>query len=230
MQFEQVSKDQVHVLNMLVQNIREVSERKTYLEGLGKFYDSLKSDASYFIDERDYNIYSIIEVNGQEWLGENLRYEVKDSAINPANPLIEYGRLYTWEGMFKACPPGWHFPSDEEWNALEQAFGVPEEEVKRGGWRGKHGLEMKSTSGWPVGEDGTNSLGFNVYPAGVVYRLDTFSWFGKDAYFWSSTNYSDDYAWCRRFHNNSDGLYRDIRDKSHGHSCRCIKNKSSLTT
>lgn len=231
MQFEQVSKDQVHVLNMLLQNISEVAERKVYLEGLGNFYDCLKSDASYFIDERDYNIYSILEVGGQQWLGENLRYEVKKSAVNPSNPSIEYGRLYTWDGMFEACPSGWHLPSDKEWNDLEEAFGVAQKEVGRSAWRGKHGLEMKSTSGWPLGHDGTNSFGFNVYPAGAVYRLDTFSKLGQDAYFWSSTTglwpSMDDphgYAWCRRLHSTADGVYRDIRDKSHGHSCRCIKD------
>jgi len=34
-----------------------------------------------------------------------------------------YGRLYTWEAAQRACPEGWHLPSDEEWYHLAFHFG-----------------------------------------------------------------------------------------------------------
>ncbi|WP_409013066.1 FISUMP domain-containing protein [Dyadobacter sp. SG02] len=35
----------------------------------------------------------------------------------------EFGLLYTWESAKKACPIGWHLPTDTEWATLVGQFG-----------------------------------------------------------------------------------------------------------
>ncbi|MFN7119170.1 MAG: SUMF1/EgtB/PvdO family nonheme iron enzyme [Saprospiraceae bacterium] len=35
----------------------------------------------------------------------------------------KYGRLYTWEGANKACPPGWRLPTQKEWLESIKLFG-----------------------------------------------------------------------------------------------------------
>ena len=36
-----------------------------------------------------------------------------------------FGAYYTWEEAQKACPPGWHLPSDAEWVGLLKSVGAP---------------------------------------------------------------------------------------------------------
>ena len=91
-----------------------IDERKQYCHDLGSVWIDLINQPNIFLDERDYNLYSTIEVNGNTWLGENLRYDTPGSWLNPDNPDITYGRLYDWNIAMKSAPQGWHLPSDEE--------------------------------------------------------------------------------------------------------------------
>ena len=49
------------------------------------------------------------------------------------------------------------------------------------------GAQMKNTTGWAAGENGTNTSGFSALPGGYRYYLDgTFQAIGRWSYWWSS--------------------------------------------
>jgi len=54
-----------------------------------------------------------------------LNYEAEGSkCYRDSIPNCEkYGRLYNWETAMKACPVGWHLPSQEEWQTLRANAG-----------------------------------------------------------------------------------------------------------
>lgn len=93
------------------------------------------------------------------WMAQNLNVEMAESRCqyDSDTDCQRYGRLYTWEAANKACPAGWHLPSDEEWYVLASLYeGVD-----------SAGQHLKSTS---LG--GTNKSRFNIK---------------KPSIFWSST-------------------------------------------
>ena len=116
---------------------------------MGLFFDSLKSQE---VKDIDGNVYTVVKIGNQEWLGQNLkttRYSngVKigtsknaDSDITiEKNPKYQwayhgdyacvniYGRLYTWYAVVDSqnvCPTGWHVPSQDEWLELINYLGA----------------------------------------------------------------------------------------------------------
>jgi uncharacterized protein (TIGR02145 family) len=146
---------------------------------------------------------------------------------------LTYGVLYNWAAAQTACPSGWHLPSDDEWEALEQYFislGYGFDFYTTG-----VGKAMASTSGWTyhadpgaVGNDpaSNNRSGFNILPAGYraasggTYRM------GDYAQFWSSSEFlmDDRLAWARDLYYNEVGIYRVSYDKRYGFSIRCIRD------
>ena len=197
---------------------------------------------STITDSRDNEVYAVVQIGNQCWMAENLRYDVPgvfgaSDTVNAANPSTTYGRHYNWatvmngattsssnpSGTQGICPSGWHLPSDAEWNELEMALGMPAADTATFGWRGTdHGTKMKSTTGWNNSGNGTNATGFNALPAGL-YAANKFHNLGGDAYFWAATeNYS--FAWNRFLYSGNTDVYRNSYEKSHGLSCRCLKD------
>jgi hypothetical protein len=77
------------------------------------------------VDSRDGQTYKTVTIGTQIWMAENLNYETTNSYCYDDDPsnCSKYGRLYTWAAATKACPIGWHLPSDDEWNTLFTAVG-----------------------------------------------------------------------------------------------------------
>lgn len=76
-------------------------------------------------------------------------------ACDPAQSLIEYGRLYNWYAVDDGrglCPYGWHVPADTEWTVMTNHLGG--ESIA--------GVHMKTDYGWHNDGNGTNSSGFSV--------------------------------------------------------------------
>jgi uncharacterized protein (TIGR02145 family) len=124
----------------------------------------------------------------------------------------DYGALYNWTALKTACPSGWHAPTWLEWNQLAVFLGSGA------------GKKMKSSTGWSNHGNGTNSSGFNAWPAGEVGTDGTFIGEGVTAYFWTTTYASYLQPWVTGLKSDSDEL-SDIRgSEKMGCSIRCIRN------
>ena len=133
--------------------------------------------------------YEPVNIGGQIWMAKNWGcyapgsgcYEHKDANCE------KYGRLYDWatamdiDAKYNSeewggsnvkhrgiCPPQWHIPSLEEWNAL-LAFARENP---------SHGLEYKRliSSDWK-GASGTDDFGFSALPGGYARIDGERSWF-----------------------------------------------------
>ncbi len=167
-------------------------------------------------DSRDGQVYKTVTIGTQTWMAENLNYNTSDSYCydDNASYCSKYGRLYEWSAAMKACPTGWHLPSNTEWNTLWNAVGGTS----------TAGRSLKSTSGWYGGGNGTDSFGFAVLPAGDRNDSGDFSREGDLAFFWSSTEYYSHIAYNWHFGYDDDNVSRSWYDKSNGFSVRCLRD------
>ena len=187
--------------------------------------------AGSFKDSRDGQTYKTIKIGNQTWMAENLRFKIPGSVNNPENPNSKYGYLYSKEAALKACPSGWHLPSDKEWQTLAMTSGVPSSALNTFGWMGdeSNSTQLKSKTGWAENGNGTNALGFNALPAGYYY-IDgadkDYANFSYAAYFWSSTKHSDDNSitYYYRLSFKYPGIFRNGKEDTAYYSCRCVKN------
>ena len=158
---------------------------------------------------------------------------------DPANKTL-YGALYNWftldaasNGGKNVCPTGWHVPTDVEFQTLESYLGMATADLGAWGSRGTNqGTQMKYTTGWPTGENGTNTSGFSALAGGYRYGASgTFNDLGDLSYWWSSTAVGDGTtAWYRRL----DGVLPDVPTNTQvyragvlyqgGKYVRCVKN------
>ncbi|MDR0517648.1 MAG: hypothetical protein LBH25_11450 [Fibromonadaceae bacterium] len=120
-----------------------------------------------FTDSRDKKTYKTVKIGEQTWMAENLKYNAKGSKCydNKEENCQKYGRLYNWETAKKACPSGWHLPSNEEWDKLyryadgDKGTGSPYMSETAG-------KLLKSSSGWYNGGNGTDAYNFSALPGG----------------------------------------------------------------
>lgn len=197
-----------------------------------------------FTDVRDGKVYKIVTIGLQTWFAENLNYtsgienitsneewesmfggsftiEHEDREAwcyynnSSANGEI-YGALYTHAGALKACPPGWHLPSEAEWVQLITYLG---------GLEGAGGrMKESGENHWLAPNVGANnSSGFSALPGGRrSYSPGDFRELGQKANFWSREKTS--FPYCQEL------LYDYcIVGESHwfmssGLSVRCVKD------
>jgi uncharacterized protein (TIGR02145 family) len=137
--------------------------------------------------------------------------EVDTCSADEVANLATYGRLYNWYAVHDSrglCPSGFHVPSDEDWNLLENALGGAS----------VAGSVLKATfPEW----NGTNASGFIALPGG--FRYDYFSDEGENGYWWTSS-ISEYGAWARYLNFSFESVGRDIIDTRIGFSVRCVKD------
>jgi uncharacterized protein (TIGR02145 family) len=166
-------------------------------------------------------------------MAENLNYATPDSwcyADSLSNCKV-YGRLYTWEAAMKACPNGWHLPTDEEWKTLEHFIGMTRKETDIFLYRGEgKGTKLMSKTGWTNNFYGNPdyTIGFDALPSGFRLSSDgSFLGKGKDVRWWTSTTENwqgQTYAFRRCLVSDRTGIDRDAATLTLGFSVRCIKN------
>jgi uncharacterized protein (TIGR02145 family) len=174
-----------------------------------------RNSANSFTDARDTNVYATIKIGAQTWMAENLNYAMKEgsSCYREIPELCSlYGRLYTWEAAQKACPAGWHLPSDDEWQALIKAVGDSS----------MAGKALKSKNGWIKGGNGTDSHGFSALPGGCVDTESSVA--GECASWWSTGKAYSDYGNYWYAYSFYDGLYRNYDITDSKGSIRCVKD------
>ncbi|WP_308602515.1 fibrobacter succinogenes major paralogous domain-containing protein [uncultured Fibrobacter sp.] len=171
-------------------------------------------------DPRDGQSYRTVKIGNQVWMAENLNYKTTESFCydNKSANCLKYGRLYTWDAAMRACPEGWHLPSDTEWKILVEAVGG----------KGVAGKKLKSTSGWDHDGNGMDKYGFSVLPAGGRYVNrygdGLYSIAGEDANFWSSTEYDSYDAYYWDFLYDAERVRSLYNFKDVGFSVRCLRD------
>ena len=214
-----------------------------------KTYDPSK----VFCDARDTAVYRYVQIGTQTWMAENLNYAYPKAGENATDSLsfcynndtancTTYGRLYTWatamdsaavfsddgkgcgykatctaaDAVRGVCPEGWHLPNNEEWNALETYVADNSSDGV--------GYALKSKSGWENNGNGSDAFGFGALPAGDGNNNGTFDYALYSADFWSSTEYSTYYAFCRYLFYKYTYLLTNYLNKDYARSVRCVKD------
>ena len=177
-----------------------------------------------FTDPRDGKVYKTVKIGDQVWMAENLAYDAEGSKCydnNPANG-EKYGRLYDWETAMKVCPPGWHLPSEQEWEVL----------VDSAGGKKIAGKKLKAKNGWARNGNGTDEFGFSALPGGAggsTRRFtDKFITIGTHGYWWGSNENENknknNNAYYLRMMNWREAVRFGFEDKSYLLSVRCVKD------
>jgi uncharacterized protein (TIGR02145 family) len=213
--------DSVYVDDISLNNL---SDEKN-IQIIQNFANSAKGE---FFDNQDKMKYKWVKIGKQIWMAENVKKYINDEnsfANNYKNSNIEsMGMLYTWQGAQKACPFGWHLPSEDEYVELFEFLG----NNKELGSKLKSSLS-KESSEFYWGNEGkiptTNSSGFNVLAIGVSKNTDIFLPHNCSAHFWTSSAYGEKNAVCMQMwsHNNNVGF--DVLPNTCALSVRCLKNK-----
>lgn len=179
--------------------------------------------------------YPVVTIGLQKWLGANLDYKFSGCNFNPetwadgnanccyyGGGAIEYksryGLLYNFaavqllEANKASLIPGWHVPSEEEFNTLLATIGGMLQCNK-----------LKSKTGW-YENNGTNNYNFSALPAGNrdwddgLYYGDT-----TITYFLSKDSWNADNANALYLQYNDD-IFVNVIYKLSGASIRLIKD------
>lgn len=195
------------------------------------------------VTDADGNVYTLVTIGSQVWMAQNL----KTTRFRNGDPIPRisqdsewqktgegafcfynnerksgktYGNLYNWHAVSDSrgiCPPGWHVPSDEEWQVLSDFLGGDK----------VAGDKMKETGirHWAEPNDGASNVsGFTALPAG---GRDEFGQFIVDKYgchWWSSTVSGTVDVRVRSIYFGYGSIMTDEYHPNSGFSVRCLKD------
>jgi uncharacterized protein (TIGR02145 family) len=153
------------------------------------------------------------------WMIENLRFATPAGSwvynSDTANAKT-YGRLYDWNAAMKACPKGWHVPTDMEWNALITHLGGDD----------MAGEKLQQMDTVKVKQDTRSAMvtqGFSSLVSGVRHNDGSFDGMGVWGGCWSATFSSPDDANNYLFVKVSKSIGKSSSTKISGYSLRCVK-------
>jgi uncharacterized protein (TIGR02145 family) len=200
------------------------------------------------VKDIDGNIYKTVTIGTKTWMAENLKTtRLNDGTLIPlvsvydewqalttsgycwyennATSKNSYGALYNWYSVNsgKLCPTGWHAPTDAEWSALTNHYGV--EEIAGGK------LKEKGTTHWQDPNEGaTNEGGFTALPGGHRGFNGAYGDLGDFGYWWSSTGSNATEAWYRIIGYRESNIQRlSFGRKNSGYSVRCVMGPAVST-
>jgi len=209
---------------------------------------SLTGVRAQTVKDIDGNVYKTVTIGTQTWMAENLKttklsdgtpiplvsvYDEWQALSTPGYSWYEnnatsknsYGALYNWYAVNtgKLCPSGWHAPSDGEWSALTNYYGV--EEIAGGM------LKEKGTTHWQDPNGGaTNEGGFTALPGGHRGFNGGYGDQGDFGYWWSSTESNATEAWYRIIGYRESNIQRlSFGRKNSGYSVRCVMGPAVTT-
>jgi len=159
----------------------------------------------------DIKQYKTVKIGNQTWMAENLNYKTGKSWCFEDDDFYckKYGMLYDWNTAAKACPAGWHLPSDSEWNELGSFAGKGAAgaiSALKGGWRDSDAHEYtleRQRSGEKTGR---------------WQNID------EDGFWWTSTLFEATGSAQARNLSSTEGLSSTLKNQSDGLSVRCIQN------
>lgn len=180
------------------------------------------------------NRYPYVRYGNLDWMAENFATATlqgsdvsHEEERNPVDQKLEiernlktFGRLYTYAAAVAAAPRGWRLPTDEDWQNLEKALGMPASTAARDNWRGA-----------PVGalmqqQEGT---GLNMRNGGMgeddYYKGFTPYFPYIYGFYWTSTPSEDGtMVYCRQISYKSDEVARTLVDRGKMLSVRYVRD------
>ena len=154
-----------------------------------------------------------------------------------------YGCLYNWAAAMNGdsssvpsnvqgvCPTGWHVPSAAEWTVLADYVGS-QNDCQCGHRSDLTAKALSSTTGWASSTAycspgylpmNNNATGFTALPAGY-YHEGGYTTTGSEAWFWSATGETDDFAVYRNIINDF-AYFQEAGISNHiALSIRCLKD------
>lgn len=153
----------------------------------GEFSNSSTSTAGQFVDIRDEQIYTVIQIGSQVWMEKNINFQIDGATYynNDSQTYSNYGLLYKWNEAMNAAPIGWHLPSYDELQSLFTYLGGID----------VAGNKLKGTGNtyWrQYNSEATNASGFNALPGGYWRSTEDGAFSGYEGVgdfgeFWSSS-------------------------------------------
>jgi uncharacterized protein (TIGR02145 family) len=195
------------------------------------------------VKDADGNVYPVISIGKQTWMGENLRtttfndnnkipYVTDNKAWKDARKPAycwyendiknkeDYGALYNWFTVDtkKVCPKGWHVPTDADWSVLTTFIGEKNNIADK--------LKETGSDHWDnTLSNATDEYGFTALPGGFRQYAGPFPTFGRSySVWWTATAYDAVQSWTRGLYFSSSGVYRGHDFKQSGFSIRCLKD------
>jgi uncharacterized protein (TIGR02145 family) len=201
------------------------------------FQFSIFNCGDILTDLRDNKTYPTVQIGTQCWMSANLNYGVEipytqyqlDNCIperyrNPTSSIQHPASVYQWDelmaytedpGLQGLCPPGWHIPTESEWNQLF-TFYISS---------GFAGNPLKSS-----GYSGFNALLEGIRFHNMVWKFSDNDPVLRSTLFWSSTVHGKQKAWAHGMnevvinveYTPSVSLYPALR--SNAFAVRCIRD------
>jgi uncharacterized protein (TIGR02145 family) len=193
-----------------------------------------------FVTSNCFAQFKTVKIGKQTWAAENLNVKIyrngdKIPQVKDANEWSKlttgawcyyqnkteygfiYGIMYNWYAVNDPrglAPKGWHIPSDAEWLELINSLGGINEA----------GIKMKTKTGWSDDGNGTNESGFSALPSGARNNSGEFNDLGRDGYWWSSSENTNETAWTRGLNYGYGEVFRGNANKRNGFAVRCVQD------
>ncbi len=177
-------------------------------------------------DIRDNKVYPTVQIGAQCWLAANLNFgtilassqDQRDNCVsekycyndNPVN-CTNQGGLYQWDELIQYdvtpadqgfCPPGWHIPTENDWNTLFANY------------------VNNSFAGSPLKYSGYS--GFNALLSGMRHINKSWDFKGFATFFWSSTAYGGYKVWAYGMNDTDPSVSIYPASSANGLSVRCL--------
>ncbi len=181
---------------------------------------------STLTDNRDNKIYPTVQIGSQCWMAANLDFGLQISDLThqrdncipekylqppPGLPQQGEGGAYQWgeimryddtPGLQGLCPPGWHVPTEAEWNTLFAVY------------------TNNGFAGSPLKYSGYS--GFNALLSGVNHFNRQWDFQNFATFFWSSTPYGPYKAWSHGMNDYDPSVSVYPSSRQNAFSVRCI--------
>jgi len=177
-------------------------------------------------DVRDGKTYPTVQIGSQCWMAEDLNYGTeipstqhqRDNCIaekyhNPASGIGHPASVYQWDEIMNydesistqgLCPPGWHVPSEADWNTLFANY------------------ISNAFAASPLKYSGFS--GFNALLYGARHLNKTWDFQGFATFFWSSTSHGTTKAWAHGMNDVDPSVSGYPSLRSDAFSVRCVKD------
>jgi uncharacterized protein (TIGR02145 family) len=177
-------------------------------------------------DIRDGKTYQTVHIGNQCWLAEDLNYgteissnlDQRDNCMpekyhHPASSIEHPASVYQWDEIMTygtsladqgLCPPGWHVPSEADWNTLFAEYtnnGFAASPLKYSGFSG-----------------------FNALLNGALHLNEKWDYAGFATFFWSSTANSTLKAWAHGINEPDPSVSAYPAFRTNAFSVRCLRD------